>query len=121
MAFQKVSGDPTATESYYWDAALATEALIRGYLVDNKIQIVKQGDFDLALIADGMLAGRQVRTVQAHYGISLCGTVFQTHTPEESERKYQKAIKIAERLSILGCSARDNLPYFNAADHLATP
>ena len=121
MAFQEVSGDPTATESYYWDAALATEALIRGYLVDNKIQIVKQGDFDLALIADGMLAGRQVRTVQAHYGISLCGTVFQTHTPEESERKYQKAIKIAERLSILGCSSRDNLPYFNAADHLATP
>ena len=121
MAFQKVSGDPTATESNYWDAALATEALIRGYLVDNKIQIVKQGDFDLALIADGMLAGRQVRTVQAHYGISLCGTVFQTHTPEESERKYQKAIKIAERLSILGCSSRDNLPYFNAADHLATP
>jgi superfamily II DNA or RNA helicase len=119
MAFQEVSGDPTATESDYWDVALATEASIRGYLVENKIQIVKQGDFDLALIADGMLAGREIRTLQAHYGISLCGTVFQTHTLPESERKYQKAIKIAERLAILGCSSQDNLPYFNAADHLA--
>ena len=120
MAFQEVSSDPTATESDYWDVALATESRIRGYLVENKIQIVKQGDFDLALIADGMLAGRQVRTLQAHYGISLCGTVFQDHTLAESERKYQKAIKIAERLSILGCSSQDNLPYFNASEHMAS-
>ena len=120
MAFQEVSGQPTATESDYWDAALATEARIRGYLVENKIQIVKQGDFDLELIADGMLAGRHIRTVQAHYGISLCGTVFEDHSPAESERKYQKAIKIAERLSILGCSSQDNLPYFKAAEHLAS-
>ena len=120
MAFQEVSGAPTATESDYWDAALATEARIRGYLVENKIQIVKQGDFDLELIADGMLAGRYIRTVQAHYGISLCGTVFEDNSPAESERKYQKAIKIAERLSILGCSSQDNLPYFKAAEHLAS-
>jgi hypothetical protein len=120
MAFQEVSGDATATESDYWDAALATEARIRAYLVENKIHIVKQADFDLALIADGMLAGKLVRTLQAHYGISLCGTVFQSHTPAESERKYQKAIKIAERVAILGCSPQDNLPYFNAADHLAS-
>lgn len=120
MAFREVSGAPTATESDYWDAALATEAGIRGYLVEHDIRLVRQGDFDLALIADGMLAGRQVRTVQAHYGISLCGAVFETHTPAECERKYQKAIKIAERLSILGCSPKDNLPYFNAADHLAS-
>jgi hypothetical protein len=38
----------------------------------------------------------------------------------EIERKYSKAIKIAERLAVMGCSARDNLPYFNAAEHLAT-
>ena len=67
-----------------------------------------------------MLAGRQVRTLQAHYGISLCGSVFKMHTPAETERKYQKAIRIAERLSMIGCSSQDNLPYFNAADHLAT-
>ena len=119
MAFAEVSGEPTQTESDYWDAALAAEARIRAYLAENKFRIVKQEDFDLSLIADGMLDGKEVRTLQAHYGISLCGTMFQTHTLAESERKYQKAIKIAERLAILGCSSQDNLPYFNAADHLA--
>jgi superfamily II DNA or RNA helicase len=119
MAFMEVSGKPTQSESDYWDAALAAEASIRAYLAENKFRIVKQEDFDLSLIADGMLAGREVRTLQAHYGISLCGTVFQTHTRAESERKYQKALKIAERLAMIGCSSQDNLPYFNAADHLA--
>jgi superfamily II DNA or RNA helicase len=118
-AFVEVSGDPTQSESDYWDTALAAEARIRGFLVENKIQLVKQPDFNLNLLADGMLAGRMVRTVQAHYGISLCGTEFQTHTLDECERKYQKALKIAERLSVIGCSSQDNLPYFNAADHLA--
>ena len=119
LAFVEVSGEPTQSESEYWDAALAAEARIRGYLVENKFQIVKQDDFDLSLIADGMLAGRKIRTLQAHYGISLCGTVFQTHARSESERKYQKALKISERLAVMGCSAQDNLPYFNAADRLA--
>jgi hypothetical protein len=116
MAFAEVSGDETRSETDYWDAALAAEAHIRAYLVKHKFQIKKQEDFDLSLIADGMLAGKLIRTLQAHYGISLCGTVFQTHSPAENERKYQKAIKIAERLAILGCSSQDNLPYFNAAD-----
>ena len=120
MAFMEVSGEPTKSESDYWDAALAAEARIRAYLAENKFRIVKQENFDLSLIADGMLAGKEVRTLQAHYGISLCGTAFQTHTRAESERKYQKAIKIAERLAMIGCSSHDNLPYFNAADHLAT-
>jgi len=116
MAFAEVSGDETHSETDYWDAALAAEAHIRTYLVKHKFQVKKQEDFELSLIADGMLAGKKIRTLQAHYGISLCGTVFQTHTPSESERKYQKAIKIAERLAILGCSSQDNLPYFNADD-----
>ncbi|NKB55742.1 MAG: DEAD/DEAH box helicase [Alphaproteobacteria bacterium] len=120
LAFQEVSSEPTQTESDYWDVALAAEARIRGYLVENKIQIVKQPDFDLALVADGMFAGKEIRTLQAHYGISLCGTVFQTHTRDENERKYQKAIRIAERLAVIGCSSKDNLPYFNAAEHMAS-
>jgi superfamily II DNA or RNA helicase len=119
MAFVEVSGEPTQSESDYWDAALAAEAHIRGYLAEHEFRIVKQDGFDLGLIADGMLAGREIRTLQAHYGISLCGTAFQNHTRAENERKYQKAIKIAERLSMIGCSSQDNLPYFNAADHLA--
>ncbi len=119
MAFQEVSGEPTKTESEFWDVALAAEARIRGYLVNNKIQIVKQHDFNLSYLADGMLAGKEIRTLQAHYGISLCGPVFQTHTQDEIERKYQKALRIAERLALIGCSSQDNLPYFNAADLLA--
>lgn len=116
MAFAEVSGEETKSESDYWDAALAAETHIRTYLVKNEFWIKKQKDFELTLIADGMLAGTKIRTLQAHYGISLCGIAFQTHTPAENERKYQKAIKIAERLAMLGCSSQDNLPYFNAAD-----
>jgi len=119
LAFVEVSGEPTKSETDYWEAALTAEARIRAYLLDNKFWIKKQDDFDLSLIADGMLAGRKIRTLQAHYGILLCGTVFQTHTRDERERKYQKALKISERIAVLGCSSQDDLPYFNAAGHLA--
>jgi superfamily II DNA or RNA helicase len=115
MAFQEVSGDATQTESDYWNIALAAEARIRQHLVQNEIQIVKNDDFDLASLADGMLSGKEIRTLQAHYGISLCGPVFRMHTHDEVERKYQKALRIAERLAIIGCSSQDNLPYFKAA------
>ena len=119
MAFAEVSAEPTDSESDYWDAALLAEAHIRGYLVENKFQIVKQKEFDLSHIADGMMGGTIIRALQANFGISLCGGVFETNTGPEVERKYQKAIKIAERLSMIGCSSQDNLPYFNASDHLA--
>lgn len=118
-AFLEVSGEPTQSESEFWDVSLMAEGSIRGYLVENDFQLAKQEEFQLALIADGMLAGKEIRTLQAHYGISLCGEVFKTHTVVEAERKYQKALKIAERLAVMGCSSRDNLPYFNAADHKA--
>ena len=118
-AFLEVSGEPTQSESEFWDVSLMAEGTIRGYLVENDFQLAKQEEFQLALIADGMLAGKEIRTLQAHYGISLCGEVFKTHTVVEAERKYQKALKIAERLAVMGCSSRDNLPYFNAADHKA--
>ena len=79
MAFAEVSSEVTNGESEYWDATLAAEARIRAYLVGKNIRIVKQNDFDLTYIADGMMAGKEIRTLQAHYGISLCGTVFRTH------------------------------------------
>ncbi len=120
MAFKEVSAEPTKSESDYWDAALATESYIRGYLVENNIKITKQEDFNLSDIADGMSAGTKVRALKANYGISLCGDVFKNHNGPECERKYQKAIKIAERLAMIGCSSQDNLPYFNATDHLAS-
>ncbi len=121
MAFVEVSGETTRSESDYWDIALKAETKIREYLVENAIQIVKQDEFDLNVIADGMLTGREIRTVQAHYGILLCGTAFEEHDLDESERKYQKAIRIAERLAVMGCSAKDNLPYFNAAKYMSEP
>ena len=120
MAFAEVSGESTDSESDYWDAALIAETHIRGYLVENKFQIVKQKEFDLSHIADGMMGGTIIRALQANFGISLCGGVFETNTGPEVERKYQKAIKIAERLAMIGCSSQDNLPYFNASDHLAS-
>ena len=118
-SFVEVLGKPTQSESDYWDIALMAEASVRAFLVDNNIQLIKQDDFQLSLIADGMFAGKEIRSMQAHYGISLCGQIFQTQTLEECERKYQKAIKITERLAVMGCSIQDNLPYFNAAKHLA--
>ena len=118
-SFVEVSGEPTQSESDYWDIALMAEANVRAFLVDNNIQLIKQDDFQLSLIADGMFAGKEIRSMQAHYGISLCGQIFQTQTLEECERKYQKAIKITERLAVMGCSVQDNLPYFNAATYLA--
>ena len=118
-SFVEVSGKPTQSESDYWDIALMAEASVRAFLVDNNIQLIKQDDFQLSLIADGMFAGKEIRSMQAHYGISLCGQIFETQTLEECERKYQKAIKITERLAVMGCSVQDNLPYFKAATHLA--
>ena len=118
MAFSEVSSEATNSESEFWDVALNTEAKIRAYLVDKKIQIVKQDDFQLTLIANGMLAGKQIRTLQSHYGISLCGNILADYSDIEIERKYLKALRIAERLAVMGCSSRDNLPYFNAAEHM---
>lgn len=119
MAFVEVSGEPTQSESDYWDAALAAESRIRGYLVENDFRIQKREEFDLAVLADGMLAGLKIRTLQAHYGISICGPALRDSDAADSERKYQKALKIAERLAMIGCSPKDRLPYFNAAEHLA--
>ena len=118
MAFEVVSGETTRSESEYWEVALKAETKIREYLVENSIQIIKQDEFDLSIISDGMLTGREIRTVQAHYGILICGTAFEEHELDESERKYQKAIRISERLAVMGCSGQDNLPYFNAAKYL---
>ncbi len=120
MAFKEVSAEPTKSESDYWDVALVAEAKIRGYLVEHEFEVVKHEDFDLEDIADGMLAGTVIRALRANYGISLCGEIFESHTRVECERKYQKAVKIAERIAMIGCSKQDNLPYFNAEDHLSS-
>ena len=119
LVFSEVSGKSTQSESDYWDVALDAEAGVRAYLVENKIQLIKQDEFELSLIADGMRASNGIRTLQAHYGLFICGEVFGANSLKDSERKYQKALRIVERLAVMGCSSQDNLPYFNAAKYLA--
>lgn len=115
-AFELVSAVETGSESDYWDVALEAEATLRTFLVSNKIRVPKSDEFDISLIADGLTNGRHVRTLQASHGISVCGGAFADHSEIENERKYQKALKIADRIAVMGCSPRDNLPYFKAAE-----
>ena len=73
--------------SDYWDAALE-EGRIRGYLVEHEYRVTKE-EFDLSLIADGLLSGRKIRSLQANYGISVCGEMFKINEREEM-KKYRK-------------------------------
>ena len=115
-AFSLVSGAPSSSDSEFWHFALQGEAAIRHFLVENRIQIVKGEEFEHAVLVDGLMHGRRIRALQANHGILLCGELFTECSEEELERKYQRALQIIERLSVMGCSAQDNLPYFKAKD-----
>ena len=115
-AFSLVSGAPSSSDSEFWHFALQGEAAIRHFLVENRIQIVKGEEFEHAVLVDGLMHGRRIRALQANHGILLCGELFAECSEEELERKYQRALQIIERLSVMGCSAQDNLPYFKAKD-----
>ena len=118
-AFELVSGDVSRSDSEFWHYTLEGEAELRHFLVSNKVQIVKQDDFQHEILVDGLMHGRRVRALQANHGILLCGEQFETGSEEVLERKYQRALQIIERISIMGCSKQDNLPYFKAGDVLA--
>ncbi len=115
-AFELVSAEETGSESEYWDIVLKAEARLRTYLVKTGIAVRRQETFDISIIADGLTNGRYIRTLQSSCGIAICGTAIEAHTEPENERKYQKALKIAERIAVMGCSPRDNLPYFKGSD-----
>ena len=115
-AFSLVSGAPSSSDSEFWHFALQGEAAIRHFLVENRIQIVKGEEFEHAVLVDGLMHGRRIRALQANHGILLCGELFAECSEEDLERKYQRALQIIERLSVMGCSAQDNLPYFKAKD-----
>ena len=115
-AFELVSGKPSTSDSEFWAFALQGEAAIRHFLVSQKIQIVKSDEFNHAILVDGLMHGRRIRALQSNHGILICGEQFETCTEEELERKYQRALQIIERLSMMGCSSQDNLPYFKAKD-----
>ena len=46
----------------------------------------------------------------------LCGQKFDELEEEALERKYQRALQIIERITVMGCSSQDNLPYFKAKE-----
>ncbi len=113
-SFYFISGDKTNSESEYWNLIIEAEISVRKFLISKNISVTQQEEFSYSAIADGLLLGKKVRTVQAHYGIFICGEKFEGLSIKELERKYQKALQIAERIIIMGCHNREKLPYFNA-------
>ena len=113
-AFELVAGDPSNSDSEFWKITLDGEADLRTFLVENKIQIVKQEEFNHAILVDGLMHGRRIRALQSNHGILLCGQQFDALQEEALERKYQRALQIIERITVMGCSSQDNLPYFKA-------
>lgn len=114
LAFVKSSPDVANTEGLYWEDTLRTEAEIRRELIDNKRFVTKKMEFELGWLADGLDTRRHVRTLQADYGVSIMGPLLSDLSRTECEAKYQRAIKITERIVTLGCSPKDDLPYFVA-------
>ena len=115
-AFARSSAEIAASEGEYWEVTLATEAEMRADILERGYSIDKQLSFDLGWIADGLESRVAVRTLQANYGIAVAGPVLNAMSRRESETKYQRAVKITERLVTLGCSKRDDLPYFKASE-----
>jgi superfamily II DNA or RNA helicase len=113
-AFVRSSADKAASEGEYWEATLATEAEMRADILERGYSVDKQMEFDLGWIADGLETRREVRTLQANYGVAIVGPLLGALSHSESETKYQRAVKITERLVTLGCSDKDDLPYFKA-------
>jgi len=119
-SFFIVRGDKTHSESEYWDLIIEAEIKLRKFLIAKNIVVNKQEEFCYSSIADGLQLGKKVRTVQAHYGIYICGIAFENQENKELERKYQKALQISERIIIMGCHKNEKLPYFNAQLVLAS-
>ena len=114
QAFEKSTTEVADSEGQYWEETLRTEAEVRRELLDNDRKIERQMEFDLGWLADGLDTRKEVRTLQANYGVSRMGYFLENLSRKECETKYQRAIKITERIVTLGCSSEDDLPYFVA-------
>ena len=114
LAFVKSSSYVADTEGQYWEDTLKIEAEIRRELIDNRRFVAKKMEFDLGWLADGLDSRREVRTLQANFGVSIVGPMLNSLSRAECEAKYQRAIKVTERIVTLGCSSKDDLPYFVA-------
>ena len=87
---------------------------MRADILERGYSVVKQMEFDLGWIADGLGTRREVRTLQANYGVALVGPHMNALSRSECETKYQRAVKITGRLVTRGCTMEDALPYFKA-------
>ena len=114
-AFVRSSTEVAASEEQYWKETLNTEADIRRELIAKGRIVRKQMEFNLGWLADGLDTRREVRTLQANYGVAIIGPLLEDLSRSECETKYQRAVKITERLVTLGCSPKDDLPYFVAS------
>ncbi len=113
-AFVRASAEDAESEGAYWETTLATEAEMRADIIKRGYSVKKQMEFDLGWIADGLATRKYVRTLQANYGVAIVCPILSSLSARESETKYQRAVKITERLVTLGCSKEDDLPYFSA-------
>ena len=113
-AFVRSTGTVAASENQYWQETLDTEVDIRRDLIAKQRVVQKQLEFNLGWIADGLDTRREVRTLQANYGVSTIGPLLKSLPRSECEIKFQRAVKLTERLVTLGCSPNDDLPYFIA-------
>ena len=114
MAFDKSTTDSAGSETEYWETTLKTEAEIRRELIYNGRTVEKQLEFELSWLADGLDTRKQVGTLVANYGVCLIAPALSELPHSECEVKYQRAVKITERIVTLGCSDKDDLPYFVA-------
>ena len=97
-SFDYISGEKTHSESEYWNLIIKAEISVRRFLISKNISISQQEEFSFSAIADGLLLGKRVRTVQAHYGIFICGQKFDGKSTKELERKYQNLFKLQKEL-----------------------
>ena len=114
LTFKAASTEVAESEAEYWDVNLKTEAKIRRELLDSGLQVEKQMEFDLASLADGLDTRKEIRTLQANYGVSIMGPILAELPQKDCETKYQRSVQITERIVTLGCSKKDDLPYFVA-------
>jgi len=114
LAFEKSTAEVAESEAQYWEENLRTEVQIRQELIDNNRKVARQTEFELGWLADGLDTRREVRTLHANYGVSLIGPLLRELPREDCETKFQRAVKITERIVTLGCSPDDDLPYFAA-------
>lgn len=113
-AFRLVSGDSASSDVEDFVCIVRAEAAVREFFVKNTIDIEKKKRFQKEIIVDALLSNKQVRFLQANYGVFLCGEVFFFESEKILRRRYERAVRITERLAVMGCSALDDLPYFQA-------